>query len=395
MRLGEIMARYPRVRVGTWLDNAEILHFLKAIPTTTAEVVFRFERSPDYFRYLRYQSEKPFVFKFLNDDGSLGGVASLCLKTCFFKGRPTPMVYLSDVRMSAKLSRRTRLQWRSWYADIIRHAHEIVDFNNPELLFTLVMDGNESTLRAFARGKSDVIYESLASYQTVNILGHKPWVRRKSTDWTVRPARAEDLPSLRKFLNAQNVSKPMGHLFTLDSWAHDGLPVDELQRRMNTWDDFGLHSFYLAEDTAGKLVGCVAPWSFDRGRRLVVENIPRHLRWLGASLGLIGRTSISNGKPLRVLNLTHLEVDQDQALKTRQSIFAALLDHIWKQPETKKFHILSLADFDGETLLPALEGYLIHKTPASLYSVTHRDLPALRDEEYLRSRAPAFEIAIP
>jgi hypothetical protein len=395
MRLGEIMARYSRIRVGTWQDNASILKFLKSIPTTTSEIVFRFERKPDYFRYLRYQSRKPFVFTFHNDDGSLGGVASLCLKNLFFKGQMASMIYMSDVRMSPSLSRRTRIDWRAWYSDIVRHAHEIEEFNHPQFLFTLVMDGNEAPLRAFARGKSDVVYEHFAAYQTVNILGRRPWVKGAKQAWKIRRAEAEDLPALRTFLHKQNVERPLGHHFTLDPWEHDGPPVDELQRRLNVWDDFGLDSFVIAENSQGRIVGCVAPWSFDRGRRLIVENLPQHLRILGSAMPVLGRPRIANGKSLQVLNLTHLEVDSELRSETRQSVFASMVDHIWQLPEMKDYHILSLADFEGETLLPALSNYIVQKTPASLYSVTHKDLPAFRDETYLRSRAPAFEIAIP
>lgn len=401
MRLGEIMAKYPRVRVGQRSDNARILDFLGGIPTDAGSIVFKFVRSPDYFRYLEYQGATSFVFLFLNDDGGLGGVGTFCLRTCYLDGVPTPTIYFADVRMSPRLSRRTRVEWRAWYADIVQHAHQIEEFNCPKFLYTLVMDGNQAPLRAFASGKSTVNYRALARLDTVNLIGRRPfsgWRRRQlaAIPGDVRRARPSDLEALRALLHASNKPKHLGFNFTLDPWARDGAAIDELQRRLETWDGLDIGSFWVAVDPTGKLQACVAPWSFDRGRRLRVERLPRSLRWLGRMMPALGRDSIDVGQELRITNLTHLEFSPELTTEARQAWFIRLLDAVWETPQARSSHLVSLADFDESAFGPALSRYVVQRSPATLYEVAHvaEQTTARPSEGPLRART-AFEIAIP
>lgn len=406
MKLGEILARYSHVRLGSRRDNEAILNFLKEVPTNTGGITFRFERTPDYFRYLGYQSHRPFVFVFENKDRSIGGVASLCVRTCYIDGQPQSAVYMSDVRLSCRLSRATRLQWRSFYADLVRHAGELEEFEGARFMYTLVMDGNEGPVRAFGRGKSEVVYEPMATYDTVNILGRKPFLRDPlpaaavARGFRARLAGEADVPRLRAFLQEQNEQKPLGHYFTQKTWATDGSAThaDELQRRLHAWDGLDLASFVIVEDAQGRIQACACPWSFDGGRRLIVENMPRSLKALGFMLPFFGRPSVRNGKAMRVLNMTHLEVNSTLDAQVRQEAFALLLAFTWELPTTRGYHVLALADFRSESFGPALSRYIRQRSPATIYRVVHVDKNAQVPAGSLnpfQGLVPAFEIAIP
>ncbi|MBS1985037.1 MAG: hypothetical protein JST16_12780 [Bdellovibrionales bacterium] len=405
MKLGEILAKYSRVRLATRQDNAAILAFLKAIPTEAGELAFRFDRDPDYFRYLAYQGHRSFVFIFDNDDGSIGGVASLCVKICYVNGVAQPTLYLSDVRISSHISRLARVQWRPWYSDIVRYSSEVEEFEGAQFLFTLVMDQNESALRAFTGGKMGVTYEALAKCDTVHILGRLPLVaaRRAKPKLTanhrVRDARPEDLPRLREFLHNQNATKAFGHHFTRDSWAFDGAEArDELQRRLLEWDGFRLSSFIIVENAAGQIVGCVNPWSYDEGRRLIIERVPRALKLLSRVVGLLRGATVTDRRVLRVLNLTHLEIDVALYSAERGEIFNLLLDAVFAKKPFKRFEIISLADFPSDAFVLNLKGYVLHRTPATIYRVTPKgELSVEQAPKPIRSRVatPAFEVATP
>ena len=266
------------------------------------------------------------------------------------------------------------------------------------------MDENRTALTAFTGKRNDIVYENIESYETLNILGRLPTRALRSVsplakDFKVRNAYVGDLRKIRKFLYEQNIGRPLGHYFSLESWSFDGSANrDELQRRLNDWDDFEINDFILVENRHnGELVGCVAPWSPDEGRRLVVDRLPPALKILGRIIKLIGRPPIVEGQSVKTMNLTHLEIRSEVSAQLRCEIFSMMLDHLFRMPMIKDFHLISLADFKTETLMPALKGFVVHKTPASLYEVYAGGRAAVRHSFPTTEKhaAPAFEIAIP
>jgi hypothetical protein len=392
MKLHEVQGKYSQIRLATPQDNDAILTFLKDIPTEMEGLSFRFERTPDFFRFLKYQSAHTYAFIFNNRDGSMGGVATLSLKYSYLRGLPTPVMYLSDIRLHPKASRITRLQWRSFYTDIVRHAAEIEEFGGTRFLYTLVMDNNRNAIQAFTKGKSDFVYEALSSYDTVHLLARKPWGRAANGAVTSHRAGPEDLTALRAFLHHQNRFKILGHNF--GTRAEDG--GDELLRRFRDWDDFGVSNFIICRNEAGEILGVVAPWSTDHARRLVVENLPSSLQLVGKSLPLMGRPAVIEGQPLKLLTLTHLEVDPGLSDRLRCEVFRSMVDHMFDVGMATPYHLVAFPDFFDRSLEAGIAGYWYHKTPATLYQVRfaefeHHALPPGES----RRRPPAFEIAIP
>lgn len=396
MRLAEIIARYPRVRLATPADNEEILRLFRAVEMETPGLRIRYERGPDFFAFLKRQCEEATVALFINDDGSIAGVATFCLRRHIVNGAPAYAAYLSDLRISPRISKAARVQWRHFYRDVLQSSFEIDDFKRCRYFYSAILDRNLDAIRAFTRNKSDIIYTGLAKYRTVSLIGRLPLAGlfgpRAPAGIKITRATEADLPALRAFLARQNEGRPFGE--AIGGVAGDN--GDELARRFATWDGFSPASFRLAKDAQGRIVGTVAPWGGeDHSRHLVVDRLPARLRWLTKLLPLLGGKALRAEEELKVLYLTNFEVANDLAEEDRRGIFRALLDSLYAEGFGRRFHAISFLEFLDRPLPGAWRGFLFETVPATLYRVSHRD--HFRENEVLGTdpaATPAFEIGI-
>jgi len=392
MAWADMLAGFDRVRFATPDDNERILSFFAQAHMNVGGLALRYDRTPDFFAHLRHQGRKFFVLLFLNDDGSVGGVASLSLNPVFVEGRIQWAGYLSDLRTSPEMSRGTRGQWRGLLAFFLQHLHALVATEPCRYAYLAILDANRDALRALGGSRSDLRLRPLVHYEAVNLLARIPLLWRAGLGepgrrFRVRGATPEDLPRLRTFLGRQS----QGHLF---GFAFGEGAVDELDRRLAQWDGFRLDAFLLAEEReTGRLVGCLNPWQPRTGRRLVVERLPWFLRLLGVVLPVFGKPGIREGSAVDLLYLTCLEVETRLEPRARRGILALMVAELYDQGLDRQAHLVSFFAFRPLDLGGGLHGYLAQRTPATLYQALHRDrleggldLVALPEEE-----VPGFE----
>ena len=63
MQLAELVSRYPGARLATPADNARILELFERAPMQASAFDVQYRRRPDFFRLLRYQSDRAFVHR--------------------------------------------------------------------------------------------------------------------------------------------------------------------------------------------------------------------------------------------------------------------------------------------------------------------------------------------
>ena len=366
------LTAYPRVRLATAADNQGLLEFFRNSAMNADNISLRFDRSPDFFRYLNIHSQKSYVAIFQNEDGGTGGLASLCLRKNYLSGKPVEAAYLGDLRLSPNLSRSTRLQWRLFYADFLKNARRIPELNNCRYFYSVVLDENKAAMMALTRKNGPIVYRPLARYQTISLIARWPSFspRKKKSRFTIRQAAESDRDRLREFLTEQHKRKIFGQYYNLDSES------DELARRLNAWDKFSISSFWIAEDFDGKFRACVCPWmGASASRQLIIGKMPLYLRLIGRMLPLFGKRKLATESELKILYLTPLEFDAKLSVEEQGDILTDFLNVIYDSGVTKNFHLISFFDFLNHSLIGGVKdrGFLYQLTPATLYQVLHRD----------------------
>ena len=280
MRLAELVARYPNTRLATPADNARILDFFERTPMHTSAFDVRYTRRPDFFKLLRYQSDRAFVMLTEAEDGSIRSLATATLRPGWVNGQPTTIGYLGDLRVS--LDRVFSRAWRRLFADLVTQAADIEELADCTHWFTTVIDGNRAALAALG---NDTRAEQLArrlrrSHTTVARADrsvHDAQSRScvcRSRDGRARAVRGTcptRLPrpsaALTAFFEEENRLVPFGFR-------------GELARRLLCWDGLSIADFVYAADERG-IAACVAPWSPSAAKQTVVSRVPTTLRLLG------------------------------------------------------------------------------------------------------------------
>ncbi|NRA65908.1 MAG: hypothetical protein HRU19_15580 [Pseudobacteriovorax sp.] len=382
--LHTIIGDYSHIRVATPDDNEAILDFCSSIAMNTNSMSLRYDRSPDYFAFLKEQCAKSFVFVFMNKDDSIGGICTLALKKQYVSGELTQLAYLCDLRTSPKLYRLARVQWRNCYARVVANCRNIIEFDQCQYFYSAVLAENSVAQSALVQRRKHYVYREIGTYKAVSILGRLPfsfplkkpgvWLQRRRHSSKQRPhirrATAEDVPALRKFLATSNKIKTLGEHIVPDSNT-----ADELKRRFDTWENFSIDSFILATDDAGSIVSCVAPWVQNQTRRMVIDGLSPFYKALSSILSLAGKPKVKNGGVVKALNLTHLEFAPGIERRQRQSLFFHMLEYISKTKEYRDCHITTFIDTPQLQLKSSLisSKFIMQSTPGRLYQVMSPD----------------------
>jgi len=390
--LNDTLAKYRYLQLAQASDNREILHFLATVPMDTKSLTLRYSRGEDFFAFFKLQADQYFVFKFLNLDGSIGGISVIVMRKSYIAGRPTLLGYLCDLRVSPTLNKKARLEWRKCYADILKNYRQLKEFSGLEYFYSAILGENELAIKALTRNKGDIIYREIQAYKAFSLLGRVPLLsslKKQGSRYHCRFATVDDVSLLKNFLMNQSKEKAFGDYF--DSEVED----DELQRRLATWEGMKIADFILCF-SAGELMGCLCPWSTKNSRKLIVDNLSLPLKILSKMLALIGCRPIIAGEELKILYLTHFEIKNWPTQREKERCFTAMLDFIYLNKVQKNYHMLSFLDFSENAFLQkVLKGkYIYQKTPALLFQVMHRDQFLEQDFLVKKNKLVSFEIGV-
>jgi len=383
MNLASYIARYPNVRLAVQADNERLLDFYSKIQMQGGLFEVRFEKNPDYFHFLSYESTQRHVGVCENDAGEIEGMFSFSVRPCYLSGKRHHMVYASDLRFLPRRERKGRFDWKRFAFDLCGDLPTIDEFAGSQHMIVAIIAANRRARDAMSSAKAPFENRTIDSYRMVSLLARKPlrWRRRQEAGIHVTQGREGDRDALSAFLDAQNRRRMFGYVF--EGQGDD----NELIRRLHSWEGFSMESFLIARDQAGVIVGCFAPWDPSLGRRIVLTKVrPVFAALLGVAKRLVPRLP-SPGSALKILYLTTFEVDSSSPQATREAVVHAILKALHKRGDAKQSHVTAICDYDGDSFLPQLRAhYYLMQTPTLLGQLCRSDAPQLPSASASRGR---------
>lgn len=394
MRLAELVARHSNTRLATPADNARILDFFERTPMHTSAFDVRYTRRPDFFKLLRYQSDRAFVMVSEDAGGSIRSLATATLRPGWVDGQPTTIGYLGDLRVS--LDRVFSGAWRQLFTDLITQATHIEELADCTHWFTTVIDGNRAALAALGHdGRSENPARRVRRPHQPSLVPIGPFTMRnlvmrlplagrsrRHGPWQVCDASAAKSAALTAFFEEENRLMPFGFR-------------GELARRLVRWDGLTIADFVYATDERG-IAACVAPWSPSPAKQTVVSHVPTMLRVLGRGARALPSPPLrvpEAGEPLRMPYLTHLTFASRLTPDERAGVFRSVLHHLFDRWRGADWHCVAMCDFDAWNLGRALGGFVQQTVPITVYAVV---APGRAHDPVARPSAcpPAFEMAM-
>ena len=372
----DLLAKYPAIRLLSSDDNRQVLEFFEKSSMSGESLKLRYERSPDFFKFLRYRAPVNLVFGGTNRAGALTGVAAYSFSRAYINEREETVCYLGDLR--AELNRDTASSWRDLYGEMLLKARQLPGLNGCRYFFTAIIDDNQAARRTLvAKPRNPFVYHELCKYKMVNVVRRKPWSR--VTPSRTRRAGPRDFDRLSEFLDRESRRRQFGPGF-----------ISELPRRLAEWHGLNLSSFLIHENASGEIDACVAPWSPAPAKRIIVEEMPPSIRAFRAAMGLFGRRVPGPGEELEISYLTHFQISRDLDAQARGAIFEELVASAYQE----RPGILGYCDFENDSFLDRLSSYFVQSVPMTLYQVIHASEAPELGLTASPGFAPGFEMAL-
>jgi hypothetical protein len=367
------------VRRAAEADNAALCDVVRRVHLRSQLDVTQ-ERDPDFFALPRMHLGAYEVYLGENAEGFVGGCGSVITRPGWLDGAVRTVGYLSDLRAVPGFKGARALPAAYHRAlELARDAH------GAELFYTVIFDDNAVARRALVgsgkdeRRRGQPIYRVMTPFQMTSVQFALPM---RAPRGPVRRARDGDRDQLVAFLSEQAKRRVMG----------DVMGPELFQRRLQTWPDLSLESFFIALDGGGRIVGATAPWNTHRFKRTRVLGYYGGMRTMKRAFNLgsrlLGYPPLPEpGGCLDFAFLSHLEVKDDDP-----AVLRALLRATYRDLAQERLHFISAMIPRGSPLEAAFKGFVVNRTGMTVYSVALPESPyAARDFTTLH---PGFEMAL-
>ena len=367
-KLNDLYKNYPEFRILSESDNDKIMRFFNDSSMETTDLKLRYERSPSFFTFLKYQADDVFVMGGDKDEKNLKAIATMTIRDGYVDGQKARIAYLGDLRVKGGV--RYSMRWQQVFGDILKHSKQMSDVN-ADYFITAVMGGNAKATQALINNKrSPYIYKKLCDYKMVNLV--MPYRKTASLNGVdINRAKEADKQELLSFLAKQHKNKPFGYT------------REFFERALSSWDNFSLNSFIIIKEN-NRIVAATATWNPSPAKKIIVESLPKSLRILNKLVSPFTKTS-KVGEELKVQYLNFLTITQKEDLKK-------IIEFLRVESAFKKYDLISFGDFEPFNYRDGLKGIILDSTPLELYMVQPKDRP--REGKLCWTKPPAFEISL-
>jgi hypothetical protein len=299
----------------------------------------------------------------------------------FVNGRPEGVGYLSGLRLHPEY-RRTGLLARGY-----RQLQALHRDGRTKIYLTTIAEGNETALELLTSGRAALPqYHFAGMFHTfvLPLSGRKnPW-NRSVSDVTIRPASANDIPTIVAFLNQEGPLRQFYPMYDSQDFA----------RPNGTFRDMKPADLLLAF-RGGRLVGTLAAWDQRGFRQTVVEGYSDHLRWTRPFVNGWARlkrlpTLPKPGQPFAFLTAALPTVAENDKACFALLVRALLQRCARRNSQKQSLDHMLLGLHERDPLLPVAQEFASHVFLTRLYLVCWDDGEASLED--LDDRPPYLEL---
>jgi hypothetical protein len=329
-----------------------------------------FEREPDFFAASRVQGEF-YRIGIARDTttNTIAGLGTRAVSAGFLNGKPAPLGYLGDLRLSRAqrggtlLARGYRLL-REWHRDARTHLYTTVIFGD-----------NTTALTTIAAGRAELPrYHDCGAAHCPGVLLRR---RKPAIDAGCETIRGNDalLPEILACLNRHNARRQFAPQHRAEFFAPGG-----------RWRDFRVSDFYVARRD-GRVIGVVGKWDQRAFKQTRIVGYRGALRWLAATPLRRAFGLPRAGECLPFFHACFVAIDDDDL-----RVFRSLLRCLYNEATGGAFTYIIIGFHERDPLRAALEDYALMPFHARLFAVSFADGDPLLHT--LDARVPHIEPAL-
>lgn len=357
MKIQELFNNDPDFKLFRLLgvnDNEKIINFFNQTSMQTTDLKLRYERLPNFFTFLNFQSDKSFVVGADKNEEEIKLTASFTVRDGYINGHIKRIAYLGDLRVKGGIS--FSKKWQNAYGKLLEKSSELEDAGF-DYAITAIMGGNKKALSALVNNpRSQFHYNKICDYYMVNLI--MPYWKITKIKKEVYRATEKDKKDLLNFLETQNKNKLFGYSRAF------------IERALDVWPDFSISNFIIVKDN-DQIVGATATWNPGVAKKIVVESLPSNLKILNKLISPFTKTTKVNDE-LKVQYLNFLNVVDSKNID-KQLVLLKILEFLRQENAFRKFDLISFGDFSPNYLHKGLKNLITDKTSLELYQVVHKN----------------------
>jgi hypothetical protein len=347
----ELVEDFSHIELATEADNQSLLNFYKNESMKADGAAISFDRGDDFYAFYKSTTDKFWCFKFLNDDGSICGIATILRHWRYMNGELVPLAYFCDLRVSPKAGRRAQVQWRKLYPLIVKSLKNLGPDDYCVGAYTAILAQNQDAINSLTKSGRGMSYRYINDYYVHSFVVMGPFTYNK---YEVKKIDRQTFLNFyhqqtnKRFLSEQEIK-------SLDYFKDKGMP------------------YLLGVFHQNKLCAITAPLFENPSRKLKVIGLKGLKKAALNSLKFVGRPAPSSTGVLKTLDFTYFTYDNESSAQDVQDYIKAIEHWLKKEKLLSQVHIMNIIDPKYKYQAQLAELGLYFTTVGKLYEVHPED----------------------
>ncbi len=243
------MGETLRLEKTSHLNDAELRRFFEQFSLNTV-IDLRMRRPEDFFSVYRLQSDQFETLVLRESDDMLHGLASFVYRDTYFEDRVQKIAIATDLRILP--SRKAILDWSQHFLPILR---ETIKTQGVSSVFSVINSYDTAAFNAFVRPRqmkrAMPRYHLYRKFQLVSLHGKFPWAPSPLSGLRIRRGEEKWRGAILEYLCRRAPYRAFASVWDEESF----------DSKIRRFPGFKMEDFWIAFDSADRVVGTLAPWS--------------------------------------------------------------------------------------------------------------------------------------